>query len=166
MVDGEAGGGGPAQLDSGVTAGEADRYRGNSIFVLRWWREGRASTNGPRTISSFAPQPHAFGLSPMFQAFAEQSRPNTVVVKTMEEACECLGLERRPRCPRPTSEGGNAPWISSGIECHLGRFPPRITPHSGENQLDNVTLIRIVAGCFGRRCIFDPAIQNHEEGSR
>lgn len=35
-----------------------------------------------------APQPHAFGLSRMFQIFAEQSRPNMVVVKTMEEACE------------------------------------------------------------------------------
>lgn len=56
-----------------------------------------------------APQSHVFGLSRMFQTFAEQSRPNMVVVKTMDEACECLGLKRRPGNPRPTSEGEKAP---------------------------------------------------------
>ena len=52
-----------------------------------------------------APQPHVFGLTRMFQTYAEQSRPNMVIVKYMDEACEYLGLERRPERLRPTSEG-------------------------------------------------------------
>jgi hypothetical protein len=42
-----------------------------------------------------APQARAYGLSRMFQVFAEKTRPNTVVVHTMDEARQCLGLERR-----------------------------------------------------------------------
>lgn len=41
-----------------------------------------------------APQPHVFGLSRMFQVYAEATRPNTVVVHTLDEARKCLGLER------------------------------------------------------------------------
>lgn len=53
-----------------------------------------------------APQPHVFGLTRMFQTYAEQSRPNMAVVKTMDEACELLGLKRRPgSSSRPTGEG-------------------------------------------------------------
>lgn len=37
-----------------------------------------------------APEPHVFGLSRMFQVFAEETRPNTVVVHTMDEARRCL----------------------------------------------------------------------------
>lgn len=41
-----------------------------------------------------APQTHIFGLSRMFQAYAEATRPNTVVVRTLDEARVCLGLQR------------------------------------------------------------------------
>lgn len=37
-----------------------------------------------------APQPHVFGLSRMFQVFAEETRPNTVVVHTLDEARKYL----------------------------------------------------------------------------
>ena len=39
-----------------------------------------------------APQPHVFGLSRMFQVYAESTRPNTMVVHSLIEARECLGL--------------------------------------------------------------------------
>jgi hypothetical protein len=41
-----------------------------------------------------APQPHVFGLSRMFQVYAEATRPNTVVVHSLDKARECLGLQR------------------------------------------------------------------------
>jgi len=41
-----------------------------------------------------APQAHVFGLSRMFQVFAEATRPNTVVVRTLEEARQYLGLPK------------------------------------------------------------------------
>ena len=56
-----------------------------------------------------APQPHVFGLSRMFQTFADQSRPNMEIVKTMDEACECLGLKKKPRSLSPASEGEKPP---------------------------------------------------------
>ena len=37
-----------------------------------------------------APQDHVYGLARMAQAFAEQTLPNLVVVRTMEEALEVL----------------------------------------------------------------------------
>ena len=43
-----------------------------------------------------APQPHVFGLTRMFQAYAEGSRPNTIVVHTLDQARECLGLSKTP----------------------------------------------------------------------
>lgn len=42
-----------------------------------------------------APQPHVFGLTRMFQVYAEKTRPNTVVVHTRKEACEFLGIQGR-----------------------------------------------------------------------
>ena len=42
-----------------------------------------------------APQAHVYGLSRMFQVYAEQTRPNMVVVHTMDEARVSLGLKRR-----------------------------------------------------------------------
>ncbi len=42
-----------------------------------------------------APQPHIFGLTRMFQVYAKKTRPNTVVVRTLDEACEYLALSRR-----------------------------------------------------------------------
>lgn len=41
-----------------------------------------------------APQPHVFGLSRMFQVYAESTRPNTVVVHSLDEAHARLGLQR------------------------------------------------------------------------
>jgi hypothetical protein len=41
-----------------------------------------------------APQTHVFGLSRMFEAYAEGTRPNTVVVRSLDEARVCLGLQR------------------------------------------------------------------------
>ena len=42
-----------------------------------------------------APQPHVFGLSRMFQVFAEGTRPNMIVVHTLDEARQRLALERK-----------------------------------------------------------------------
>jgi hypothetical protein len=44
---------------------------------------------------AIAPQAHIFGLVRMFQAFAEQTRPNVAVVRTMDEARKVLGLGTR-----------------------------------------------------------------------
>ena len=41
-----------------------------------------------------APKPHIFGLTRMFQAHATETRPNTLVVRTLDEARECLGLQK------------------------------------------------------------------------
>ena len=43
---------------------------------------------------AIAPQPHIFGLARMFQAFADQTRANVAVVRTMNEAHKILGLEK------------------------------------------------------------------------
>jgi hypothetical protein len=43
-----------------------------------------------------APQPHVFGLTRMFQVYAEKTRPNTVVVHTLNEAREYLALPKSP----------------------------------------------------------------------
>ena len=43
-----------------------------------------------------APQAHVFGLTRMYQAYAQKTRPNMVVVHTMEEAREHLGLGESP----------------------------------------------------------------------
>ena len=40
-----------------------------------------------------APQPHVFGLSRMFQVYAEATRPNTMVVHSLDEARKRLGLQ-------------------------------------------------------------------------
>ena len=39
-----------------------------------------------------APQPHAFGLTRMYQAYARETRPNLEVVRTVDEAYASLGL--------------------------------------------------------------------------
>ena len=39
-----------------------------------------------------APQPHVFGLTRMFQVYAGKTRPNTAVVRTLEQALEYLDL--------------------------------------------------------------------------
>lgn len=38
------------------------------------------------------PQDHLFGLVRMYQVYAEETKPNVVAVRSMEEACEVLGL--------------------------------------------------------------------------
>jgi hypothetical protein len=41
-----------------------------------------------------APQDHLFGLARMSQVFAEKTRPNAVVVRTLDEAREFLAREK------------------------------------------------------------------------
>jgi hypothetical protein len=41
-----------------------------------------------------APKPHIFGLTRMFQAHAAETRPNTLVVRTLDEAFDSLGLQK------------------------------------------------------------------------
>ena len=84
---------------SGVTGGKVSTFAVQTV-ARRTSVYDRASKH-----VVIAPQPHGFGLSRMFQVFAEESRPNMVIVKTMDEACECLGLERKPTSPHPNSEG-------------------------------------------------------------
>jgi len=71
---------------SGVTGGNV------STFALQ--AMARRTSIYERTSKHIviAPQPHIFGLSRMFQAFAEETRPNTVVVHTLDDARKCLGL--------------------------------------------------------------------------
>lgn len=40
-----------------------------------------------------ARQARVFGLTRMYQAYARKNRPNMYVVRTLEEARECLGLD-------------------------------------------------------------------------
>lgn len=40
-----------------------------------------------------APQAHIFGLARMFEVYAEQTKPNIMVVRTLDEARKFLGLE-------------------------------------------------------------------------
>ncbi len=66
---------------------------------------GHVSTHAIRVLSrresifsptsmhvAIAPQPVIFGLVRMFQALASQTRPNVVVVRTMDDARKALGL--------------------------------------------------------------------------
>ena len=41
-----------------------------------------------------APQTHIFGLSRMYEVYADETKPNVMVVRTMNEARKFLGLER------------------------------------------------------------------------
>jgi hypothetical protein len=55
----------------------------------------RESNFNPTSIHVIiAPQDHLFGLARMSQVFAEKTRPNAVVVRTIAEAREFLARER------------------------------------------------------------------------
>ena len=41
------------------------------------------------------PQPHLFGLARMYQVYAEQTKPNVVAVRSMEEACAQITAKKR-----------------------------------------------------------------------
>lgn len=72
---------------SGVTAGTL------SILVIQELAQ-RKSIYSPASMHLvIAPQDHVFGLSRMSQVFAEQTKPNTIVVRTIDEARRFLGLE-------------------------------------------------------------------------
>ena len=55
-------------------------------------RESIYSSSAKHVV--IAPQPHIFGLTRMFQVYAEGTRPRMFVVKTLDEAREYLGLQK------------------------------------------------------------------------
>jgi len=55
----------------------------------------RESILGPASMHvAVAPQGHIFGVFRMAQVLAEQTRPNTAVVRSIDEARQLLGLEQ------------------------------------------------------------------------
>jgi len=74
---------------SGVTGGTV------SMFAIRTLARRTSIYNRNSKHIVIAPQPHVFGLTRMFQVFAEETRPNLVVVHTLEEARKCLGLQSK-----------------------------------------------------------------------
>ena len=73
---------------SGVTGGDVSTSaiqrlaRQKSIFKLA----------SKRVV--IAPQPHLYGLTRMFEVYAEQTKPNIKLVHTFDEAREFLGLQK------------------------------------------------------------------------
>ena len=56
---------------------------------------GRVSIFNPTSLHVIvAPQDHIFGLARMAEVFAEKTKPNVVVVRTIDEARKILGLEK------------------------------------------------------------------------
>ena len=55
-------------------------------------RESIYSSSAKHVV--IAPQPYIFGLTRMFQVYAEETRPQMLVVQTLDEAREYLGLQR------------------------------------------------------------------------
>lgn len=73
---------------SGVTAGTL------SSSAVRELSQ-RESILSPTSMHvALAPQGHIFGVFRMAQVLAEQTRPNTAVVRTIEEARKFLGFEK------------------------------------------------------------------------
>jgi hypothetical protein len=59
---------------------------------------GRASIFNPTSLHVvIAPQDHIFGLARMAEVFAEKTKPNVVVVRTLEEARILLRLKKNGR---------------------------------------------------------------------
>jgi hypothetical protein len=73
---------------SGVTAGTL------STAALDAVARSRSSFSPTSLHVLIAPQDHLFGLARMAQVLAGKTRPNSVVVRTMDEAREILGLEK------------------------------------------------------------------------
>jgi hypothetical protein len=72
---------------SGVTAGTL------SIRTIQEIAQEKSIYSPTSMHLVIAPQDHVFGLSRMAQVLAEQTKPNTMVVRTMDEARKFLGLE-------------------------------------------------------------------------
>ena len=73
---------------SAVTGGNV------SSFALQTLARRDSNYNRDSKHVVIAPQPHVFGLTRMYQAYANNTRPNLVVVQTPEQARECLGLPK------------------------------------------------------------------------
>jgi hypothetical protein len=71
---------------SGVTAGTI------STSALDAVARSKSSFSRASLHVLIAPQDHIFGLARMAQVFAGETRPNSAVVRTMEEAREILAL--------------------------------------------------------------------------
>lgn len=71
---------------SAVTGGKV------SIFALQALARRTSIYRETSKHVVIAPQPSVYGLTRMYQVYAEGTRPNSVVVHTMDEARACLGL--------------------------------------------------------------------------
>jgi hypothetical protein len=73
---------------SGVTAGTVSTAAMRELS----WRKSILSPASMHVI--IAPQDHIFGLFRMGEVFAQKTKPNVVVVRTLEEARKFLGSEK------------------------------------------------------------------------
>jgi hypothetical protein len=73
---------------SGVTAGTV------STPVLDAVARSKSSFSPASFHVVIAPQDYIFGLARMAQVFTGETRPNSAVVRTMEEARKILGIEK------------------------------------------------------------------------
>jgi hypothetical protein len=72
---------------SGVTAGAL------STRVIQELAQGKSIYSPTSMHLVIAPQDHLYGLGRMAQVFAQQTKPNVMVVRTIDEARKFLGLE-------------------------------------------------------------------------
>lgn len=63
-----------------------------SMFALQTLAQRSSIYNRGAKHVVIAPQAHVFGLTRMYQVYAKETRPNMEVVRTLEEARKCLGL--------------------------------------------------------------------------
>lgn len=85
-----------AQFDPGfsqiVDFSKVTRFNVSTFAVeILARRESIYSSSAKHVV--IAPQPHIYGLTRMFQVYAEGTRPQMLVVQTMDEAREYLGLQ-------------------------------------------------------------------------
>ena len=73
---------------SAVTGGKV------STFAVQTLAQRTSIYNRTSKHVVIAPQAHGFGLTRMYQVYAQETRPNMDVVHTLEEAYESLGLGR------------------------------------------------------------------------
>ena len=66
-----------------------------SKFALQTLAQGTSVYDRASKHVVVAPQPQIFGLTRMFQVYAEETRPNLVVVHTLDEARESLGIQKQ-----------------------------------------------------------------------
>ena len=65
-----------------------------SKFALQTLAQGTSVYDRASKHVVVAPQPQVFGLTRMFQVYAEETRPNLVVVHTLEQARKSLGIQK------------------------------------------------------------------------